>query len=336
MDRNIELISVVVPIYKVEKYLNDCVQSLLRQTYKNLEIILVDDGSPDNCGTMVDEYAEKHDNIIAVHKTNGGLSSARNEGLKHARGEYIAFVDSDDIVDQLYIEKLLEIIKDNECEIAVCRFDKFEEEEPESSNIKGQITYFDKDRAFVEMFKNDSIGWNAWNKLYKIELFKGIEYPVGMICEDKATTYKLILASNKIGYTQSVLYHYRIRKTSISGQHSRQFSLDSIKINNIIEDDFDCQLNPVLKNNAVAYSAKCAFMLYANALHNDYIDVMEACIKELQEKYKYVTKADFISTPIKTVVLISGISARHRRLFLNTISRLLYAYYNIKTAIRKL
>lgn len=331
-----EVVSIVVPIYKVENYLDDCVQSLLNQTYKNLEIILVDDGSPDLCGKMIDDYASQDKRIISIHKPNGGLSSARNEGMKYAKGEYIAFVDSDDIVDRLYIEKLLEIIRKNECEIAVCGFDKFVEGEPDNTYKDGRITFFARDEALLEMFKNDSIGWSAWNKLYKKELFQEIEYPVGMICEDKATTYKLILTSKKIGYTKSILYHYRIRASSISGQHTKQYSFDSIKINNIIEKEIGYLQNPLLKNNAVAYSAKCAFMLYANAVHNKYFDVMEACIRELKNKYKFVLKADFISLPFKLVVYISGFSARHSRLLLNVISRMLYVYYSLRSAIHAL
>lgn len=330
------LITIVVPIYKVEQYLDDCVQSLINQTYNNLEIILVDDGSPDLCGKMIDKYASQDKRIIAIHKSNGGLSSARNEGIKRAKGQYIAFVDSDDTVDPLYIEKLLEIIVNHECDIAVCKFDEFKKAVVINTYREGELTFFNRDDAILAMFRNDSIGWGAWNKLYRIELFQGIEYPVGMICEDKATTYKLFIASKRIGYTHSILYHYRIRATSISGQHSKQYSFDSIRINNMIEEDISYLNNSILTNNAVAYSAKCAFGLYANALPKKHLDVMEVCVKELQRKYSSVLKADFISLPIRLLIYISGFSTQHNRILLNMNSRLFQVFNRIRSAFQVL
>ena len=117
-----ELISIIIPIYNVEKYLHCCINSVIRQTYKNLEIILIDDGSPDNCGKICDEYAKKDNRIKVIHKENGGLSSARNAGLDIAKGEYISFVDSDDYVAENFIEKLYKLCKENDADIAECDF----------------------------------------------------------------------------------------------------------------------------------------------------------------------------------------------------------------------
>lgn len=320
-----QLVSVIVPIYKVEEYLDDCVQSLLKQTYANIEILLVDDGSPDSCGKMIDMYASQDNRIIPIHKSNGGLSSARNEGLRYSKGDYVAFVDSDDVVDQLYIEKLLECIKNSMSEIAVCRFDMFREEVPTSSSYVDDMCIYNRETALLEMFKNDSIGWGAWNKLYKMDLFREVRYPVGMICEDKATTYKLILQSGKIAFTQNVLYHYRIRESSISGQHSEQYSLDSVRINNMIEEDLSGIHSSILANEARAYSAKCAFMLYANAYQRkSFPKVLEVCRKELQDKYPSIIKAHFLSFPYKVIIYIAGVSSKYQCILLNLLSKVLY------------
>ena len=214
-----DLISVIVPIYKVEKYLKKCVESILEQTYSNLDIILVDDGSPDNCGDIIEEFRKKNERIRTIHQKNGGLSDARNSGIKIAKGKYIVCIDSDDWIEKNMIEVLYKDIINTNSDISVCEF----VEEDDLQNIlstkkyNNEIIEFSSKEALKSLIKKDILTNHAWNKLYKASLFEGIEYPKGQLMEDVSTTYKLFEKANKIVYQNTSLYHYIQRGTSILG-----------------------------------------------------------------------------------------------------------------------
>ena len=215
------LISVVVPVYKVEKYLKKCVDSVLAQTYQNFELFLVDDGSPDNCGKMCDEFAKNDGRIRVIHQKNKGLSAARNAGLKGVKGEFVAFIDSDDSVKKNYLEALLEAMSDD-VDITVCGYNEFL---PKAESLSG-----------TEATKRLLIGQNdmdilAWNKLYRRSLFvdNDIEYPEGRIHEDNLTTYKLYAASRNVVYVAESLYAYLIRDNSITTSTTRLKQLNERK-----------------------------------------------------------------------------------------------------------
>ena len=206
------LISVIVPVYRVEKYLERCVKSILSQTYKNLEVILVDDGSPDQCPAICDACAEKDARVKVIHQENKGLSGARNAGIDAASGEYLAFVDSDDYVSPHFIEELYQLLQDTGCAIGQCRF----------SYVKGDGLVEEGDSAFC-IYRGESLMEQlygpeekatcfvvAWNKLYRAELFKetGIRYPEGRIHEDEATTYRLFHEAKKLAFLDRALYGY--------------------------------------------------------------------------------------------------------------------------------
>ena len=206
------LISVIVPVYRVEEYLERCVKSILSQTYKNLEVILVDDGSPDQCPAICDACAEKDARVKVIHQENKGLSGARNAGINAASGEYLAFVDSDDYVSPHFIEELYQLLKDTGCAIGQCRF----------SYVKGEGLVEEGDSAFC-IYRGESLMEQlygpeekatcfvvAWNKLYRAELFKetGIRYPEGRIHEDEATTYRLFHVAKKLAFLDRALYGY--------------------------------------------------------------------------------------------------------------------------------
>ncbi len=206
------LISVIVPVYRVEEYLERCVKSILSQTYKNLEVILVDDGSPDQCPAICDACAEKDARVKVIHQENKGLSGARNAGIDAASGEYLAFVDSDDYVSPHFIEELYQLLQDTGCAIGQCRF----------SYVKGDGLVEEGDSAFC-IYRGESLMEQlygpeekatcfvvAWNKLYRAELFKetGIRYPEGRIHEDEATTYRLFHEAKKLAFLERALYGY--------------------------------------------------------------------------------------------------------------------------------
>jgi glycosyltransferase involved in cell wall biosynthesis len=212
------LISIIVPIYKVEKYLSKCVESIVHQTYENLEIILVDDGSPDRCGGMCDEYAAKDNRIKVIHKQNGGLSDARNAAIDIAKGEYVSFVDSDDYVTLDYIESLYNNLVKYNADISVsvlCRV--MEQNVMEVDKRDGYTYQLSVREALNTMFYQKLFDTQAFCKLYKLDLFDHIRYPKGLLFEDLSTTYKLFLKSKRIAYTKYHNYFYLLRSNSIEG-----------------------------------------------------------------------------------------------------------------------
>ena len=214
------LISVIIPIYNVEPYLKECVDSVLAQTYKNLEIILVDDGSPDKCGQICDDYKKQDDRIIVIHKENGGLSSARNAGLDICKGEYISFIDSDDYVSPCFIEILYKAACFNNADVTTCigakQFFAEEDYRPELATNANQskIQGIDKNVA-IEKLCYQTIANGAPFRLYKKKIFDEIRFPVGYVFEDVATTYKTFWAAEKMSIVDADIYGYRVRKDSI-------------------------------------------------------------------------------------------------------------------------
>ena len=209
-----ELISIIVPVYKVEQYLIKCVSSLQAQTHSNIEIILVDDGSPDKCGEICDRLKEADSRIRVIHKQNGGLSDARNAGLDVAQGEYVGFVDSDDWVEPEMYEKMLSSLQENQADIAICCIEKVFKDKSQIQDVRRDHVYTNR-KALYELINDKSVNNFAWNKLYKKDLFLGLRYPVGRIFEDLLFTYKLFERANRVTHLNSVYYHYLRRDDSI-------------------------------------------------------------------------------------------------------------------------
>ncbi|MBS6396810.1 MAG: glycosyltransferase [Clostridiales bacterium] len=209
------LISIIVPIYKVEAYLERCVESLRCQTYEELEIILVDDGSPDGCPAICDAYAGKDRRIRVIHQKNAGLSGARNAGIDAAKGEYLAFVDSDDYVAPDFIRALYELVRQSGCEIGQCRF-SYVQGEPLSGEEKDAWRIYRGESLMEQLYGPEEEATYfvvAWNKLYHRDLFREIRYPVGRIHEDEATTYRLFHESRKLAFLDRALYGYFTENT---------------------------------------------------------------------------------------------------------------------------
>lgn len=231
MKKDNKLISIVVPIYNMEKYLDKCINSIINQTYKNIEIILVDDGSTDKSSKIINKYKKLDKRIKAYYKKNGGLSDARNYGIDKATGEYIGFIDSDDYIEKNMYETLYNNIIKYNADISVVGFNVVYE----STDIKNRVEYqevtdkleiYNRKEAFDLLFDANKFGNFAWNKLYKKELFKNIKYPLGKKMEDLGTTYKLVEISNKIVYEPLKLYNYFQRSGSIMNNKDLKFMKD--------------------------------------------------------------------------------------------------------------
>lgn len=227
------LISVVVPIYNVEKYLERCIDSIINQTYKNLEILLINDGSKDSSYEICKNVEKKDKRIKVYSKENGGLSDARNYGLERAKGEYICFIDSDDYINPKMIEKLYEQIKEKNSDIAIVHYNIVndgEENNQEITDLKEDTYVYNSESAIRQLFYEDYYRDFAWNKLYKKSLFKNIRYPFGKLMEDLGTTYLLFDNSEKISYSKLPLYYYVQREGSILNKKNLKLEIDKTEL----------------------------------------------------------------------------------------------------------
>lgn len=206
------LISVIVPVYNVENYLEHCVESILKQTYRNIELILVDDGSTDTSGRLCDELKGIDDRIIVVHKSNGGLSDARNSGIDHASGKYITFIDSDDYISTNFLKNLYHALIANQSDISICRMIRTGTLNAiDTDDHKYRIKVLKKEDALCEMLYGNRFNTSACAKLYRAKLFKKIRYPLGKFSEDLFTTYKIIDQSTRVVYCDFTGYFYYYR-----------------------------------------------------------------------------------------------------------------------------
>lgn len=259
-----ELISVIIPVYMVEKYIRKCLDSVLNQTYQNLEIILVDDGTYDNCGKICDEYAKIDKRIQVIHKENGGLSDARNCGIEKATGEYITFIDSDDYVDENHISYLYGLLKTYNADIAIGKMQlQYADKVLKEKKIKkDNIQVYHTQKALETMLYNKRFCNSANYKLYKTAYFKDIKYPVGKLYEDIGTTYLILSKANKIVSGQKATYYYLInRGDSIMNQKFNAKRLDAL---DFTEDMLKFIQNnyPKIENAAIArLYMECIFII---------------------------------------------------------------------------
>lgn len=224
MDKNfnrLKKISVIVAVYNIEQYIGRCIESIMNQSYSELQIILVDDGSTDESGRICDNYAIKDSRIRVIHQENQGLSEARNKGIQYAEGEWLSFIDGDDFVQPQFLEFLYEAAVNSVCEIAVCDYQKVQEKECVQYCYTKKYNYMEL--SSYQMLQNwhgrrTKIETVVWNKLYHVSLFQsGIRYPRGKLHEDVYTTHLLVAKANKIVIVNAKLYMYLQRGDSIVG-----------------------------------------------------------------------------------------------------------------------
>lgn len=270
---NNELLSVIVPVYNVEKYICKCVDSILNQTYKNLEIILIDDGSKDSSGAKCDELAKKDNRIKVYHKENGGLSDARNYGIQKSTGKYLGFVDSDDFINLNMFQILMDNIKQYDADISTCaritinegtNIDTYTKNEPNEPKC---LTSRD---AIIDLFtKNEYVFHAAWDKIYKRELFRNIEFPVGRLFEDAAIMYRLFEKAKTIVTTKSKLYYYIQRNGSISNCSYNERKVMHQFENSLNAANYYADKDKTLRLCAVTWNMRFAYRLWCEAFLND-------------------------------------------------------------------
>lgn len=298
-------VSIIVPVYNVEQYLLRCVESLIRQSYKNLEIILVDDGSTDSSGKICDDCKKNDNRVKVIHKKNGGLSDARNFGINNCTGDYICFVDSDDWIENEMVETLITEIISTESDIAIC----------------GRYRAYNSGKRKVERYKkypkenifNNIVGlqylmsfcgydMSVCDKMFKSSLFSKIRFPYGSTCEDSFTTYKIFSISKKICYVNKPLYNYYFRINSITHNSN---------VNETVIQAAQEQYKFILENYANIKNDASAFLVFAYiSVFNEYIKRNKKCTKislfkkESKKYLKYALKTDNISV-IKKLQMIT-------------------------------
>lgn len=222
-------ISIIVPVYKVEKYLYKCIDSILAQTLTDFELILIDDGSPDNCGRICDEYSKRDSRVIVIHKENGGLASARNAGLDIAQGDYIGFVDSDDWIESDMYELLYNLCTENDCDISnISSIIYFKDRIQKNGSYP--LVVHSRPEAMKAMLMGELYDEVVWTKLIKRTLLEDIRFPEGIVYEDTAFTYKVIHKSKKVCSIGAPKYHYIKREESIMDQAKKSIRIDAVLI----------------------------------------------------------------------------------------------------------
>ena len=296
-----ELISIIVPVYKVEKYIDRCINSLVCQSYTDIEIILVDDGSPDRCPEICDAWSKKDNRVLVIHKTNGGLSDARNAGISVAKGKYICFVDSDDYVANNFIEVLYKLIKHSGSQISAVDAKWVYEED---SNIQSEVSLsdkieiFDSKEAINNLLLNAKYKDYAWNKMYTADLFENIRYPVGKNMEDLATTYKLFYLCNKIIYNPSKLYFYFQRKDSILHTLNNDFYITKLQISRERYESIKNKYPDLISNDIYMFSEMFGEYPYVNS------NVQMRLKKEMALLWPKVRKKVNAKTKIKYFIFL--------------------------------
>ncbi len=256
-----ELISVIIPVYNVKPYLKECVDSVINQSYRNLEIILVDDGSNDGSEMICDEYCKKDSRVKVIHQENKGLSVARNIGIEHSKGDFLTFVDSDDYIHKEMLMVLYDSIKEYDSDISVCNYSNAGM--LEVVNKKNVKVFNELEEMLGELYKDNCICFGtAWGKIYKRKIFDEIRYPANRRYEDNFVAHRIFEIANRLVYSDNKLYCYRLRKDSIMNMAYSLKNLDEI-------DAIYDRMNFV-KERGYEYFYNRDFYRYINALRRNY------------------------------------------------------------------
>lgn len=284
------LVSIIIPVYNVEDYLRQCIESVIGQTYRNLEIWLIDDGSKDSSGNICDEYAMLDSRIKVIHKENGGLSSARNAALDQMTGEYVCFLDSDDFVSSDLVETYVGMIEWYDADVVMGTIYEFYGNinvKATYKNSRNKVEIFSKIDALKMMLMDDKLYHAAAGSLFKSELYKDIRFPIGILYEDYATTYYVIEKCRKILYCNDKRYFYRTRPGSIMNSKVTNRDMVLLDIADKISDDM-IQLYPELEIQAIRKKVVVNLKLYSRILNAGFCNFKEEKerIKKTIEKNK--------------------------------------------------
>lgn len=292
------LVSIVVPIYNVEKYLEKCIDSILMQSYSNIEVLLINDGSKDNSEYICKKYAQLDKRIQYFKKENGGLSSARNYGIDHASGDYLIFVDSDDYISKEMVKCLLETALSQDADIVECNYIEFNEDEilfDDNYSNQVDVKVFQPVEAIESLIRNIAITPNAWNKIYSKKLFDQLRYKVGIYHEDEEIIVKLLSISSKVCKIDVPLYYYLKRSGSIMNSQLNKKHLDIIDImNDRIESLHNLNINSrIIDLSIIRYSNICNELYARMCLSNTSFELEKKELDILRNRIiRYVLNSD--------------------------------------------
>lgn len=301
METKEELISIIIPIYNLAEYIRDCLDSVLKQTYKNIEILLIDDGSTDDTVMICREYERKDSRIRIICKEHEGLSAGRNEGNREAKGEYIAHIDGDDILSPTYIAYLYRLVVKYDADISMCNYIPVLEGQKippkKAGNRNDKIKVMTKEQALETLFYQKYFITATWAKLFKRKLFSNVEFPYGKLAEDMGSTYKLIHHSGKVVYGSKIQYYYRLRAGSIIHALSVQKGKD------YIEQSEDMVKFIEKKYPQLARAAYCrCFSSYMQVLSTvAFSEIYDASQKEIRDNIKKYRKSVLVNRKARLV-----------------------------------
>lgn len=304
---NDTLVSIIVPVYNVRKYLEQCLNSIVNQTYSNLEAILVDDGSTDGSSAICDKYEAKDKRFKSYHKINGGLSDARNYGIERAKGKYISFIDSDDYVSQYYIETLIQIIQQKKCSLVMGNYLKttvnYKKQNKKSDLNK--VTVYSRREAMVALLYHRKLSMYSCGKIYERSLFNDIRFPVGRLFEDIPTTWQIVKKVDYVGYIDEIIYIYRQRTTSIVGSQFSEAKVDAVRHSELILDDIGQDRELCLAAISASFF-NCLDILAQ--IENKDTESYEYIIEKIRQYRKIVLTDTNNSIYLRVMALISCVS----------------------------
>lgn len=298
-------VSVIIPVYNMEDYLDKCLCSVTEQTYKNIEILVIDDGSTDASPGMCDTWARRDSRIRVLHKKNGGLSDARNAGLDICTGEYLVFIDSDDYVSPEYIEYLVHLMVDNCADISVCEHFYVTNEGVQLRSVidDGEVAILNQEETLREMCSEKRFSHSAWAKMYRADFFSNVRFPVGHNFEDIATTYKLVLQSDRIAVGNRAMYYYLRREGSIMLEPFKWSRVDSVRFMEQMASAI-VEKWPGLKAIATRRLFLEYFSCWKSAVQSDiHSREMDTLLNELYQKVKLI-RGSIFSNPMSKKVWV--------------------------------
>ncbi len=305
------LISVIVPVYKSEPYLSRCIESIILQSYKNIQIILVDDGSPDNSGKICEEYAEMDNRITVIHKENGGLSDARNKGIDVAKGEYITFVDSDDYISLNFVKVLYECIKQNQADISVCKTTTFSGKYAPANEPRFELKVFNKKRAIETMLLQREFTNSANGKLFAKKFFLSNRFTKGILYEDFDLIFDLVDLADKVVFCSEAEYYYYINQDGIMHENIDKRHFVLIDIAKRVMDEFSKKY-PTLKKQAYSRYIFSVFFIsdkivYSNK-QSEFSAERETFRTEIKKDIFKILKNKYIKLPLKVKAVCFSVS----------------------------
>lgn len=283
-----DLISVIIPAYNVELYLERCIQSVLQQTYPYLEVILIDDGSTDKTGLICDSLAKLDGRVRVIHQSNGGLSVARNTGIDRATGDWIAFLDSDDWIDPEMYEELLNLAKEHDADIASCNTRQAYQDGGFSQKPDiGDVLVLETDRIIAGLRSQDVVRFEVWNKLWRRELIGDVRFKKGQVCEDIYFDRTLFLKANKMVHVNKAMHNYLVARPGNTNSAFRPAKMEGVKELHAFVDVLSKAGKQDLASGISAYASEFVITLYLSAMGAK----AERCFKDnLKKEYRFFRK----------------------------------------------